>query len=370
MVTIMVAFLLLVVAVAVPLALPESPGSRANDDFVTQAIVTLILSLFAGFSAVLFLLGLKDFKTDFKKTYYLICIGLITQAIALLVYPTSIYLHALGSSFTSYGGDLFYCIGAVFILAGLVRFARLLKLTTWLRKPIVVGLAAMGLAAILWLVPHSPVEASETYFNLTKSLISVEGILSLLCTLLVLAIRATANRTYSWPLLWLALALFFNTGGEILYYLANHQAEVDGTPHADLASASGVVFLVSRILYIVASYSLINMSRKEEAHQEGAEPVDVIIGMSELASNPAEIDPLMDRLRGVTAASAGKPLTLEQMAVLHDLYFELEEYLVNKEQLRNFTKESLRSRLEHRFGTLKFVSGATAGPAKPVNSMT
>lgn len=346
-----------IIAAIIPLILPASVGSQANEDFMAQVTVTIVLSLFAIVSAILFLLGLKDFKSEFKKTYYLICAGLVTQALALLVYPAAVYLNILGSSFTSYGGDLFYLVGAILIFAGLSRFAGLLKMSTWLRNFFIVGGVTIAGTAILWILPHTSVDVPELYFDITKSLISAEAILSVLSLLLVWSIRNRANLMYSRPLLWLMLALLANAGGELLYYTANHLPEPSGAPHDDIASISAIVFLASRILYIMASYSLILMTKKEQARQVDAQPVDVLTGMAALASNPTEIDALLEKLRHVTAdLPANKTPTNEQLAVLRGLYYELEDYLINKEPLLKFTKESLQTRLEHQFGTIAFVN--------------
>lgn len=356
--TIIVTFLAVAIAAIIPLLLPESAGSKGNDDFITQAIVTLSLSFFPLIATALFLRGLRDFKTDFKKAYYFICSGVSVQAVALLVYPTAVYFDVLGSSLTSYGGDLLYGVGALLILLGIGRFAKLLQLQNWLSNIWIVTVISASLSTILWLLPHTPVQADELYFDLTKSLIAFEGFVSLISAFLVLRIRSRASRLYSQPLAWLSAAFIFNTVGEIFYYAANHLAEPDGTPQADLASLSGIVFLISRVVLIIAGYRFIRMNQQERSHEDSAQPVDVIVGMALFASKPTEIAPMLDKLRAITAITGekNKQLTPEQVASLRSTYFKLEEYLTTKEPLLNFTKETLRTRLEHDFGKLTFIA--------------
>ena len=339
----------------VPIILPSSAGSKAAEGFVELAIVALALSCFAIVAAVLFMLGLQSFKNEFKKTYYFMCAGLITQAVALLVYPTAIYLDILGTGFTSYGGDLFYTIGAVLIFIGLRQFARLLKLSTRLSTFWFVGGVTGVLSVALWALPHGPITGSELQFDLTRNIVSFEAILSIMCVTLLWKIRRQASLFYSRPILWLMYALFFNGIGDACYFAANHFLTPEGAPNSNLTSLSGIVFLVSRTFYIVAGYSLIRMTRKEEVRQENVGPIDVIIYLASLASRPTDIDPVLDKLRLITAnLPASKQPTAVQIDSLQDVYYQLQDYLVNKEPLLKYSKESIQAKLEHKFGSIPF----------------
>ena len=71
--------------------------------------------------------------------------------------------------------------------------------------------------------------------------------------------------------------------------------------------------------------------------------LDAIFYLAGLASNPADIDPLLDKVRKITVTDEvfSAADTLELMRV----YLQIEEYLETKEPLRTFTKEELRARL-------------------------
>lgn len=78
------------------------------------------------------------------------------------------------------------------------------------------------------------------------------------------------------------------------------------------------------------------------------ELIDTDVYLAALASNPHDIDPMLDTLRQVTAnVSVTKKLTEDQKAALLNLRHDLENYLVTKEQMRVFTPESLSLQLEH-----------------------
>lgn len=74
--------------------------------------------------------------------------------------------------------------------------------------------------------------------------------------------------------------------------------------------------------------------------------IDRIIYLASLASNRREIDPLMNNLRTVTAnRQSGEPLTAQAKTTLTILEGQLQDYLIGRDPLRSFTKETLNQRL-------------------------
>ncbi|HSE61377.1 MAG TPA: hypothetical protein VLA88_03715 [Candidatus Saccharimonadales bacterium] len=83
---------------------------------------------------------------------------------------------------------------------------------------------------------------------------------------------------------------------------------------------------------------------------EGATAVDVITYLASLASNPREIDPILDRLREVTVRQ-GKNTTLTEadQAALAEVFQQLLRYLVEREPLRAFTREEILAKVHGQF---------------------
>ncbi|HSX28906.1 MAG TPA: hypothetical protein VLF60_05665 [Candidatus Saccharimonadales bacterium] len=74
--------------------------------------------------------------------------------------------------------------------------------------------------------------------------------------------------------------------------------------------------------------------------------LDMVALTASLASNPTEIDPLLDKMRAITANLApGQAPSPRDTEALLAIYLQLEQYMTTKEPLRTFTKEELRSRL-------------------------
>jgi hypothetical protein len=338
----------------VPFLLPETPGSK-TEGFLELAVLAMMLSSLAIVAAVLFILGLKGFKDEFKKTYYYICAGLAVQAASLLIYPSALYMGVLYNDAVGFIGNSMYLSGTILIFIGLRHFAGLLKLQTWLRSATYVGVVTIVAALLLWAMPHTATPNSEMVFNILQSPNSIESILSLLAACLVWVIRGQASLFYSRPLLWLMIALACNGTGEFIYFVASHMLTSAGEANPDLALCSGVLFLFSRIFYVLAGYSLIRLTHKEEIRQSDGSPVDVIVYLAGLVSKKADIDPMLDNMRTITASmSADQKLSAEQLHSLGALYQQLRNYLLHKESLLAVTEESLDRKLQHKFGRVPF----------------
>jgi hypothetical protein len=81
-----------------------------------------------------------------------------------------------------------------------------------------------------------------------------------------------------------------------------------------------------------------------------ASAVDVVIYMASLASDPKQVDPLLDGVRTVTARlHPGQALSLADLKALAQLYLQLENYLLTKESLRAWDKATLAGKVKQKF---------------------
>lgn len=75
--------------------------------------------------------------------------------------------------------------------------------------------------------------------------------------------------------------------------------------------------------------------------------LDLVVYTTGLVSNSRKIDPLIDRVRRITATLApGQELSQKDVDALIDIYLKIEQYLIANEALRSFTKLELRSRID------------------------
>jgi hypothetical protein len=75
--------------------------------------------------------------------------------------------------------------------------------------------------------------------------------------------------------------------------------------------------------------------------------IDGTISLASLASVKAEIDPLLDTLRAVTARlNPGAQLSAADRQALTSLQGQIKDYLINRDPVRKFTEESLQERIK------------------------
>jgi hypothetical protein len=82
---------------------------------------------------------------------------------------------------------------------------------------------------------------------------------------------------------------------------------------------------------------------------ESSSAPDVITYLASLASNPREIDAMLDGLRQVTGKSKGGMLSEQDQMVLADVYQKLLHYLVEQEPLRAYTREEIITKVKKQF---------------------
>lgn len=90
-------------------------------------------------------------------------------------------------------------------------------------------------------------------------------------------------------------------------------------------------------------------------------PLELATYAGSLASNPADIDPVLDRVRRITTIhSVDGGLSPEDESALLQVYLDLEGYLTTSDPIRTFTKEELRGRLSPDLST-KLTNHETKG---------
>jgi hypothetical protein len=115
--------------------------------------------------------------------------------------------------------------------------------------------------------------------------------------------------------------------------------------------ASLLPLLITSILVLIAGAAFKTAS--VQAIVPTADPIAVVIATAQLASDQAQIQPILDDVRALTARlTPGSALSGGDTSQAAALYSRLEDYLVTKEPLRGFSRESLRARLPESFEQL------------------
>lgn len=349
LIVVVMAFALAAAANLLPIPQQLSP-TEASSLRSTVAFLTFLQVVTLGITG-LFLIGLKGFKTAFKRSYYLICLGqgmgiLTTIAVYSGVYISSYTrpeIEAVGTII----GFLFALVSAGFIFVGFRYFARLLRIRPWALSLRIILPALAALMGGLWLIPPLvPIEVSEVLLHLEVMPMAAYSLLTLFLGIAVLQIQRAAGIRYHRALAWFAAYL-------VLISIAVAVSALSGFTGRSPSFEQGIFLLhiVSIMALVNAGVSFNKITRQtEKAQLTDASAIDLLTYLASYASNPRDIDPILDDLRTITATS-GKEYSADDMQKLIKVYRKLEDYLTTKEPLRVFTRENLRNMLLERFDT-------------------
>lgn len=342
-------------------------SDKANIEFSTTFTLALITTLLNFGAVPLFIIGLKNFKTDLRKAYILLSVGVALLGLAQFQLPilsiTGWWIWA------DYGGvTLPYLVAVILILFGVRTFAQLLHIRTVWTSITLATLCSIVLALFASQLPHVTTLVPELMFDITLGLGLWDTVFITFAAIAVLKIKHVLGAAYTNAMAWLFVALV------VLSFAGTHFTIVsllfaEGDWYYDY-SITIVPFLLAALLLLRAGYAFnkINSSQavlvggffgnhKQEVTTKGT-VIDVVTYLAAQASNPREIDPILDNVRDITSRyDPARPLTDEQQTVLAQVYLQLEQYLIQQEALRSFTKEGLRQDVRRKFDLDQSTSG-------------
>jgi hypothetical protein len=171
------------------------------------ALVVLGMALFIT-AIVLFLKGLKGFKTKLKLAYAQICAGVFFIAFGVILLPMITILGLEESWFyTSRVFVLPYLASGALIYSGARTYAKLLKVDSLWTKWWFVGLIIAAGMAIAVVLPHAPTATHEIQLDVTNALVIWIALFIHAAAMVILAIKRQSSAIYSTALAWLFMAL-------------------------------------------------------------------------------------------------------------------------------------------------------------------
>jgi len=339
--------LLSILAAAATMAIPPPstlpPINAANNEEFSMymAIFSLYTVQYIG-TVLLFLLSLRDFRQGFKKSYYFICAGLALEALYLALFLPIYFFYDSAPDFlrllTETNGIM---LGSILIFVGLRHFAKLLNVTTVFASVKVLAITLVAAMAVTLLLPGVRQDLTQDLFTLGAV---VDAVVYGFAAFLTLALRKQASVSYKWALTWFAIALLFNALNMLLIILGPVLATLN-IPMEILSAP----FLFNTFIFVGAGAAFYKMVHAPAPTTDKTDLVAIVVFTASLASKPADIDRMLDPMRGITAQRNHSNFTAADTAQLKKVYSELEEYLVTKEPLRSLTREHLRAMVKERF---------------------
>ena len=342
---------------------------RGNDWLTFHAYFAVALGAAIAFmgASIMFIMGLSGFTDKLRRAYRLICISLVALGLAFVQLPITLYLVDF-SSFWQGGNALLS--GAIFLLAlsliyaGSRALAHLFGVTSLTTKTWVVIAGTVGFAVVAALAPHVPTSTSDATLNASLASTALSSFVIGTSAFLMLRIKQTAGVMYTNMLAWMVLSYGSLSLGGIVDIIAVKSL---GDQQWYLIGAFPLIPLfVGGLCMLRAAYSFNAITAAASDISGGVarnffgkpvrpqkktavSSIDIVMYAASLASNPRDVDPMLDELRVVTAnLTPGAPLSVKDEDTLMTIYMKLETYLLNHEPVRKFTKESLRQGVAQR----------------------
>lgn len=208
-------------------------------------------------AAVIFLLGLKNFKKELKHAYLILCAGLIILGLFRLQLIVLQIFNLWSGPWVSYGViELLFSIGQLCILLGIRSLALLLHVKTVLTSKVCLFISLVIISAIMCIVPHSShaLADSSLFFFTIFSVFNIWQIVFLMFSIfLVLKIKQNTSFSYANSFAWLFLALVLNTisVAQISYFhLLGFSTAIWMTK-----GFFNIPYILTGIAYLLAGYS-------------------------------------------------------------------------------------------------------------------
>lgn len=356
-------------ASAVALGSLALPLPRENNWLAFHAYMGIAASIavvYVGASVVSFK-GFAGFTPRLKRAYGILCVGFSLLGLAFVQLPLVIYGGTLETIFrdTQITAIAFF-VSLLTIFGGTRSFAKLFVIknitTAWwfaLIPPLV-------LALIYSQLPHAPISTPEVEFDAGNGFNIFSMWVTALALSHILQIKRIASVQYANALAWVALTFIVMLVAVIAHLSlvlplsAEEWLFVGVMPLIPLLIAS-LCFLKAAVAFNrITTNSDENNLRVFTARNFFGRPlhttvgaevssIDIVNYAANLVSDPRAIDLILDRLRVITSRIAPETsrtnLPASAQEELKQVYLDIESYLLQKETIRSFTKDSLRQKI-------------------------
>ncbi len=322
-------------------------------------------ALFSLLAAPLFLVGLKHFKTSFRRAYIILCAGIGLFGLAQLQLPAVNFFN-WQFWLDSGGAAAVYLFGSASMFWGVRSFARILGIrNNWTSIPSgLLVFFALALAAAL--SPHVAIDSKEVMYDALLAIVVWNIVMIGYAAMTTLYIKRAIGASYARSIVWLSAALFALTFAG-LHFLITRLVLNTGDWYFDY-SVAVIPFTIGALLFVKAGYEFNAIGRALEgdgkeverpAELSPAATLGIVTYVAGLASNIKNIDVILDDFRTLTSRlNSDSVLTDSDKSRLAVIYVKLENYLVDDEPLRKFTREELRRDITRKFGPNPIIPAA------------
>lgn len=310
-------------------------------------------------AALLFLTNLNVYTSKLRRSYRILALGVSMAGVATLHVTLLTAFNAWSMPYAKSGVAVVpFLLSGLIMYIGVRSFVGLVRVKHILRRAELAVPAAALCAFLATLLPHPIIIGiEEPAYDILIGLGIWSGLLIIFAGLLIAKARQQTGESYVNAMGWLAGALFFS--GFVLIGQATYEVMKTGyyvLPDAILnilIVASGLVWIRAAYAFALTKYGKkVSMMQllfvvQTEVDSRSKTVVDMVASTAALVSNARDVDLLLDKLRIITVKlNPGEQPTEQDKGELVRTYLSLEDYLVNKEPVRHYTRQELRRRLD------------------------
>lgn len=320
--------------------------------------VTLVDTMVAVGSGVLFLIALRNFKPQLKPAYRWVAAGSFSVGLLTIVYPYIEYYDLWDNVWFNMSSYLQYFIGSILMYFGARSFLKILGLKSKATSFWVVALAVALVSGIHAVMPHADSwpTLSELKYDLFEIAVIIPVIFYAAASYSMFKIRRRAGSEYRWSFGWLAVGLGIQMASAITILVLDTIGYDNWYFNSRLYETPTIA---GDVAVLVAAYyfNVIGLTNPAKAWwhrifggvQAPATSLDIVVLTAGMVSNTTAIDPILERMRILTAQlTPGQKLSPDDERELRQIYLEIENYLVTKEPLRSFSRDELRATVTSR----------------------
>jgi len=247
---IVVCTLLLALVAAVAFVFVPAPQNwtEAAWAFHYQLTISAVIAVLHVGASVLFLNSLGAYKTELRKAYIYISVGVVVIALGTLQLPILSLFNLWESAWVTSGGIILpFLVAGISLYAGARLLGRLVNAKTVLTKASVVVPAIIAITVVLSFLPHGAKSMPELEFDISNAVLVIDALFMLSGALIVLRIKNQIGEHYVNAMAWLFAALF---GAAIILLIVfldalftNGEQELTGQITNFLAAMIGLIWL-------------------------------------------------------------------------------------------------------------------------------
>lgn len=340
------------------LLVPPPAAVNTFDFYFNFSLSVATILLYVGGSVVI-VMGFGAFTSKLRRPYTLIFTGLIIWGLSYLQLPVLMLLDRLNDNLFLSISAVPYIGSSLLVFIGTRMLARTFNVTSIATRWLFVFGVLVAVSILIVVAPHGYTSSEEADFDAANVLLTAATTLFGLAAYNILRVKRQASVAFINPLAWLYLSMFLSFG--VAGVGSTVLALIFGNSTNGLVLAAAVApSALAAVLFVRSAYSFNRIVESTDAQglsvvrsffgkplrpltQTQTSSVDIVIYAASLASQPKEIDEILDEVRLVTSRTqkGGSVNAADNEHLLH-AYLKVKQYLLAKETVRVFTKDSLR----------------------------